>query len=178
MNIPAFTDPVGRFLGRTSWVLAILGALIITGLAVLLVVTIFARKMLGWQVTGDHELVRMFGAAGVSMMLPWCHLVGGNVVVDLLTVGLPKSVRDLMDRFGSVLLAAVMLLLAWRTGLLAQGSQAAGSFSPMLAWPVWIFQVAMIPGLLLTGINALYVAVAPGALAAREQQTAEGGAQE
>ena len=148
--------------------MAIMGTLIITGLAVMLVITIVARKMLGWQVTGDHELVRMFGAVAVSMMLPWCHIVGGNVVVDLLTTGVPKPIRDLMDRIGSLLLAAVMMLLAWRTGVLVQGSLASGSFSPMLAWPVWIFQFAMLPGLIMTGLSALYVALAPGALTARD----------
>lgn len=175
MTPTPFADPLGRWLSRLSWAMAIAGTLVITGLAVMLVVTIFARKLLGWQVTGDHELVRMLGAVGVSLMLPWCQIVGGNVMVDLFTSNLRKGGRDTLDRIGSLLLAVMMGVLAWRTGVTVLASLANGSFSPMLAWPIWIFQMAMLPGLFLTSIGALYTALAPGALAAREAQAAQAG---
>lgn len=168
LGVPAFPDPIGRALGRVSVVLAILGVLIICGLAVMLCVTIFARKMLGWQVAGDHELVQIFAALSMSMLFPWCHLTGGNVIVDLLTSGLPRPVNKILDRIGSLLLSLVALLLAWRTGLLAEQTFARGTFTPLLAWPVWIPQVLMLPGLLLTFVVGTYLAISPHAIDVRD----------
>jgi len=64
-------------------------------------------------------------------------------------------------------------LLAWRTGVLAVGSHASGAFSPLLTWPVWLFQALMVPGLTLTALCGFYVALAPGSMTARESQRAE-----
>lgn len=137
----------------------------------MLCVTILARKLLGWQVTGDHELVQIFAAVSMSMLFPWCHLTGGNVIVDLLTVGLPRPVNRVLDRIGSLLLGAMALILAWRTGLLVEQTHARGTFTPLLAWPVWVPQALMIPGLLLTSIVGAYLAVAPRSLEVRDENS-------
>ncbi|MCB1389023.1 MAG: TRAP transporter small permease [Rhodobacteraceae bacterium] len=156
------TDLTGHLLTRLSWLLAILGSLTICGLALMLVTSIVARKLLDWQVTGDYELVRMFGAVAVSLMLPWCTVTGGHVVVDLFTARLPGWAKGLLDRAGFLLLAAMAGLLAWRTGVLVQSTIVSRSFSPMLAWPLWIFQASMLPGLVLSGLIALFMAAFPG----------------
>lgn len=169
LGMPQFPDAFGRALGRTSLVLAVLGVLIICALACMLCVTIVARKLLGWQVTGDHELVQIFAAVSMSMLFPWCHLNGGNVIVDLLTSGLPRRVNRGLDRIGSLLLGVMALILAWRTGLLVEQTLARGTFTPLLAWPVWVPQALMIPGLLLTGVVGVYLAFAPRALLARDE---------
>lgn len=171
LGMPPFPDAFGRTLGRIALVLAMMGVLIICALAIMLCVTIVARKLLGWQVTGDHELVQIFAAVSVSMLFPWCHLVGGNVIVDLLTSGLPRKANRLLDRFGSLLLGLMALVLAWRTGLLAEQTLARGTFTPLLAWPVWIPQAMMIPGLLLTFIIGVYLAIAPRSLEMRDEMS-------
>lgn len=171
LGIPPFADPFGRLLGRTSLVLAIVGVLIICGLAAMLCVTIFARKLLGWQVTGDHELVQIFAAVSMSMLFPWCHLTGGNVIVDLLTTGLPRHVNRALDRIGSLLLGLMALVLAWRTGVLVDQTMSRGTFTPLLALPVWVPQALMIPGLLLTFVVGAYLALAPRALQLRDEST-------
>ena len=58
--------------------------------------------------------------------------------------------------------AAMAGLLAWRTGVLVQSTIVSRSFSPMLAWPLWIFQASMLPGLVLSGLIALFMAAFPG----------------
>ena len=169
LGMPPFPDAFGRTLGRTTLVLALLGVLIISALAVMLCVTIVARKLLGWQVNGDYELVQVFAAVSMSMLFPWCHITGGNVIVDLLTAGLPRHVNRGLDRIGSLLLAVMALVLAWRTGLLVQQTMAHGTFTPLLAWPVWIPQALMLPGLLLTSVVGVYLALAPRALQVRDE---------
>jgi TRAP-type C4-dicarboxylate transport system permease small subunit len=171
LGMPPFADPFGRVLGRTSLVLAIVGVLIICGLAAMLCVTIVARKLLGWQVTGDHELVQISAAVSMSMLFPWCHMTGGNVIVDLLTAGLPRHVNRALDRIGSLLLGVMALVLAWRTGLLVEQTLARGTFTPLLAWPVWIPQALMIPGLLLTFVIGVYLAVVPRAIQLRDDNS-------
>lgn len=156
------SERTGQGLARLSWLLAILGSLMVCGLALMLVTSIVARKLLDWQVTGDYELVRMFGAVAVSLMLPWCTVSGGHVVVDLFTARLPAPARGLLDRAGFLLLAAMAGLLTWRTFVLVQTTIVSRSFSPMLAWPLWMFQAAMLPGLVLAGLIALYMAAFPG----------------
>lgn len=164
MSARPLSHLVGLSLTRLSWLLAILGSLTITGLALMLVTSIVARKLLDWQVTGDHELVRMFGAVAVSLMLPWCTISGGHVVVDLFTEGLPGWAKGVLARLGYLMLGLMAALLAWRTGVLVQATIASHAFSPMLAWPLWVFQAAMLPGLVLSGLNALFVSVWPGVL--------------
>lgn len=169
LGMPTFPDGFGRSIARISLYMAIVGVLIITALAIMLCVTIVARKLLGWQVNGDYELVQVFAALSMSMLFPWCHLTGGNVIVDLLTSGLPRRTNVIFDRIGSLLLGAVALLIAWRTGLLAEQTYNRGSFTPLLAWPLWLPQALMLPGLLLTAISGFYLALFPRALEARDQ---------
>lgn len=169
LGMPPFEDAFGRALGRTTMVLAILGVLLICLLACMLCVTILARKLLGWQVTGDYEIVQITAAVSMSLLFPWCHLTGGNVIVDLLTNGLPRPVNRVLDRIGSLLLGAMALILAWRTSSLVGQSYGHGGFTPLLAVPLWIPQLMMIPGLLLTSLVGVYLAVGPRALQVRDE---------
>ena len=68
------------------------------------------------------------------------------------------------------LLGAVALLLAWRSGLQAVQSHAQGAFTPILAWPIWLPQALMLPGLLLTAAIGFYFALRPNALPERTRQ--------
>jgi len=172
---PMFSDPLGRWLFTISKVVAVLGGMILVALSVMLCVTIFSRKVFLWQVNGDYELVQMLGALAGSLLFPWCAIVGGNVVVDLLTSGLPVSVTRVLDRIGSFLLAIMAFLLAWRTGVFAINSHDSGAISAMLSWPLWIWQMLMVPSLALTGVIALYLAVSPRGLAERDRANAQGG---
>ncbi len=166
---PMFGDALGRGMAGAATAMAIGGVAIIAGLAVMLCVTIVARKLLGWQVNGDYEIVQLAAALSVSMLFPWCHLTGGHVIVDLATARLPARVNLGLDRIGSFLLAAMCLLLAWRTGVLAELSLSQGAFTPILSLPVWLAQAAMLPGLLLSAAIGLYLALAPRAMMDRNR---------
>ncbi|WP_198289610.1 TRAP transporter small permease [Paracoccus sp. N5] len=145
------------------------GVLTLCGLALMLTFTIVVRKLFSWQVNGDNEIVRMFAAFSITALFPWCQLTGSNIVVDLLTSGLPARKNRILDQIGSLLLGAVLLVLTWRTGLLVLESRASGAFSPLLAWPVWMFQALMLPGLLLTAINGFYLGLSPRAMTLRTE---------
>ncbi|MBL8589902.1 MAG: TRAP transporter small permease [Methylobacteriaceae bacterium] len=174
LGMPVFRDIPGRAMARAAIVLAMFGVLIIAALACMLCVTIVARKLLGWQVNGDYELVQLAAALSVSMLFPWCHLTGGHVIVDLATARLPGRANLALDRIGSALLGVMALLLAWRTGVLAEQSMAQGAFSPILTLPVWLAQALMLPGLLLTAAIGFYLAIAPQAMSTRNRMAEPG----
>ena len=47
--------------------------------------------------------------------MPWCQVRRGNIIVDFFTAGASEATRERLDRFGRLLLALVMALMAWRT---------------------------------------------------------------
>ena len=68
---------------------------------------------------------------------------------------LAPAKQDVLDRFGALLLALAMGLMAWRTtigGLNAWNSQ---SSSMIMGVPEWIVYVGMVPPLVLTSLIAL-----------------------
>ncbi len=161
-NITGWPDPelqTGQpLLERVCRWAALLGGLMLCGLAIMLVVTIVSRKLFFWQVNGDYEIVQMLGALATSLLFPWCHLTSGNIAVDIFTDNLPRAARNFLEGLGSLLLAVLAALLAWRTGVLAVENEASGLISAVLGWPVWMFQASLIPGLFLTAFVAVYVA--------------------
>jgi len=164
---PRYPNALGQALVAGSRWLAIAGIGTLCAVALMLTFSIVLRKLFATQVPGDHEVVRMASALSVSMMLPWCQITGANIMVDLLTSKMSERVNRRLDQIGCLLLGLMTLLLAWRTGLLAMESHRSGSFSPMLAWPIWISQALMLPGLILTALNSFYVALQPGAMQRR-----------
>jgi TRAP-type C4-dicarboxylate transport system permease small subunit len=63
-----------------------------------------------------------------------------------------------LDRFGALVLASVMMLLAWRTAIGGMSSYSSQTTTMMLGFPEWIVYAAMVPPLCLTGLIALYQA--------------------
>ena len=83
---------------------------------------------------------------------------GGNIIVDFFTVRVGARTQAWLDVFGALLLAAVMLLVAWRTGVGALTVMAAGETSMIMAFPSWIGYAFMVPGFALTALVGLYTA--------------------
>jgi TRAP-type C4-dicarboxylate transport system permease small subunit len=61
----------------------------------------------------------------------------------------------MLDRFGALLLGAVMLLLAWRTAVGGISAFRSNSTTMMLGFPEWIVYTAMVPPMVLTAVIAL-----------------------
>jgi len=137
---------------------ALAGGAILTAITVMAVASIVLRS-LGFQpIQGDFELVQVALAGCIALMLPWCQLRGGNLTVDFFTARLRKTRQRRLDAIGAVLFALVMALVTWRTGAGAIAAKASNESTMILAFPLWIGYVAMIPGLLLTVFAALHTA--------------------
>ena len=76
-------------------------------------------------------------------------------ICSIVTSGASPAAQERFDRFGALLLGAVMALMTWRTavgGLSAWQTQAG---SMMLGFPEWVVHAVMVPALALTTVIAL-----------------------
>lgn len=154
----AAQDFAGRWLGRVCRWFAVIGGVVLVAMTLMSVASIVGRSLFGKPIPGDFELIQIGCAICVAAFLPWCQMRGGNIIVDFFTVRTGARTQAWLDAFGAVLLSAVMLLVAWRTGVGALTVKAAGETSMIMGFPSWIGYAFMVPGFALTAIVGLYTA--------------------
>lgn len=152
-------DPIGRVLMAASRVMALGGGLIFTALVAMSIMSIVGRKIAAAPVPGDLEMLQMGAAIGASTFFAHCHMARRNIRVDFFTAGLPAAWNEGLDAVGSLLLAVVGALVAARTWAGAATLREFGEISAVLAIPVWIAQMLMVPGFMLMAAAGLYMAV-------------------
>lgn len=151
-------DLAGKWLGGICRWFAVLGGVVLVAMTLMSVASIVGRSLFGKPVPGDFELIQIGCAICVAAFLPWCQMQGGNIIVDFFTVRASVRTQAWLDAFGALLLAAVMLLVAWRTGAGALSVKAAGETSMIMGFPSWIGYAFMVPGFALTALAGLYTA--------------------
>ena len=117
--------------------------------------SLIGRNTIGTTLLGDYELTAVTAGAAVALFLPWCQLKRGNIIVDFFTSKVPDRINAVLDRFGALVLAAVMTLLAWRTVVGGINSYDSQTTTMMLGFPEWIVYAAIVPPLCLTSVIAL-----------------------
>ena len=153
-------DFAGKWLGRICRWFAVVGGVVLVAMTVMSVASIAGRSLFGKPVPGDFELIQIGCAICVAAFLPWCQMQGGNIIVDFFTTRASTRTQAWLDVFGALLLAAVMLLVAWRTGVGALAVKASGETSMIMGFPSWIGYAFMAPGFALTALAALHTASA------------------
>lgn len=158
-----------RGLATTCRLAAIIGGLIIAALSLMTVASILGRWVsslplvsdiaaLSWirPVTGDYEMVEMGTAIAVFLFLPYCHLRGGHVTVDLLAMRAPLGVQRFLAMLAEALFLVVSCLITWRLyhGLLDKHRYMETSM--LLGIPLWWGYVAGIVGFTLLSLVCLY----------------------
>jgi len=108
------TDPVGRVLYRIAWVLALIGGLLVCGMAGLTTVSVIGRSLFASPIPGDYEIVGVLNGVAIFAFLPYCQLMSGNVIVDFFTMKASPRLKGLFDAFGSLIYLAIGALLTWR----------------------------------------------------------------
>ncbi|MGH6625946.1 MAG: TRAP transporter small permease [Burkholderiaceae bacterium] len=138
---------------------AILAGVMLTGITLMTCLSLLGRNTVGITLVGDFELTGVAAGAAVALFLPWCQLRRGNIIVDFFTARASERTNVLLDRFGALLLGAVMVLLAWRTALGGLNAYTTHSGTMMLGFPEWIVYAAMVPPLALTAVIGLWQAI-------------------
>ena len=146
------------FLTSASRWFALVGSFIAMLVAAMSVYSIIGRAFLSKPLFGDVELTQLGIAASISLCLPWCQLHRGNILVDFFTQSTSARTRQILDSAGAFLLAAMCVLLAWRTTMGAIGVSEVFETSMILGLPMWWAYASLAPGLLLSALVALWQA--------------------
>jgi TRAP-type C4-dicarboxylate transport system permease small subunit len=137
---------------------AILAGVLLTVITLITCISLIGRNTIGVTLVGDYELTAVTAGAAIALFMPWCQLKRENIIVDFFTAKASSGGIAWMDRFGSLLLACLMLGLAWRTSIGGMSAYTAQTTTMMLGFPEWIVYFMMVPPFLLTGVIALYQA--------------------
>ncbi len=145
-----------KFLEALAKLCAITAGLLLTFITLMTVISVVGRDTIGKTIVGDFELSGAAAGAAIALFMPWCQFKRGNILVDFFTSKASVSAQNTMERFGTLLLAAVMALMAWRTTLGGLAAWASQSGTMMLGFPEWIVYSCMVPPLVLTAVIALH----------------------
>jgi TRAP-type C4-dicarboxylate transport system permease small subunit len=137
---------------------AILAGVLLTGITLMTCGSLIGRNTVGVSLVGDFELTGVAAGAAIALFMPWCQIRRGNIIVDFFTAKASERTNALLDRFGALLLAGMMGLLAWRTVYGGLNAWSTRSGTMMLGFPEWIVYSAMIPPLVLTAVIGLHQA--------------------
>jgi TRAP-type C4-dicarboxylate transport system permease small subunit len=153
-----FTDPVGRLLEMIARFFAIVGGIVLTGLTLMSVYSVFMRNLVGAPIIGDFELVQMGCAIAIASFLPFTQLRGGNIMIDFFTARASVRTRAALDTIGALLLGLALGLLAWRTGLGGLSVWRNDETTMIMAVPVWWGYGMMTPPMAVASLAAFYSA--------------------
>ena len=138
---------------------AILAGILMVFITIMTCASVIGRETIGKTIVGDFELSGAVAGAAIALFLPWCQVRRGNIIVDFFTNSASTSVQDKMERFGALLMALVMALMAWRTSLGGLNAWTTGSGTMMLGFPEWIVYLFMVPAFILAASIALHQCV-------------------
>lgn len=151
--------PPARGVGRVIHVLAVAfalaGGVVLAGMTLMSTVSILGRWLLVSPIPGDYEIAQLGTAIAVAAFLPYCALRGGHVLVDFLTAKSPPRLRALLDVIGSLSIAVIGFLLAWRLTLGMLDLRQYGETTMVLAIPTWYAYAPMVPSFALLGVVAV-----------------------
>ena len=128
--------------------LAWVGAVVLTAIALMSVVSIVGRALSGFglgPVPGDFELVEAGTALAVFCFLPWCHLKGGHALVDMFWSAYPPAMQRTLIVVSDGLMFAVWVLLVWRMGVMMAEYRHNAEVTFILQMPVWWGYAASLP---------------------------------
>lgn len=153
-------------LERVAVALALVGGAVVAAVITVAFVSIAGRALFASPIVGDFEVVEQATALSVALFLPYCQVRRGHLTVDFLTAWAPAWVRHGLDQIARVVLALVVAVLAWRTGVNAVQLAASGEVSMLLRWPSWILPSLVAPCLAFFAV--VLVAHRDGSTAAQE----------
>ncbi len=148
-----------NLLARGAKFCAVLAGVLLTVITLMTCVSLIGRNTSGWTIVGDFELSGSAAGAAIALFMPWCQIRRGNIMVDFFTAKAGAATQEKLDRFGALLLALAMGLMAWRTGVGGLSAWRNQSGSMMLGFPEWVVYAFMVPALALTAVIALVQAV-------------------
>jgi len=91
----------------------------------------------------------------VASFLPYTQFRHANIIVDFFTANASEKTQNALDGLGTFLYTVVMALVAWRVAVGCIDIKAAQETSMLMALPLWIPYMLMVPGLVLCSVIGL-----------------------
>ena len=146
---------VDRVLQRLCDASATVGGIVLVAIASVTVVSVIGRAFFSHPILGDVELVQLGCAVVVASFLPYTQFRHANIIVDFFTSNVSEKTQSKLDAFGTLLYTLVMSLVAWRVAVGGVDIKAAQETSMLMALPLWIPYMLMVPGLVLCAVIGL-----------------------
>jgi len=146
---------VDRVLERLCDISATIGGLVLVAIASVTVVSVIGRAFFSHPILGDVELVQLGCAVVVASFLPYTQFRNANIIVDFFTTNASQETQTKLDGFGTLLYTLVMGLVAWRVAVGGIDIKANQETSMLMALPLWIPYMLMVPGLVLCTVIGL-----------------------
>ena len=143
---------VDRVLQRLCDASATVGGIVLVAIACVTVVSVIGRAFFSHPILGDVELVQLGCAVVVASFLPYTQFRHANIIVDFFTTGASEKTQSRLDAFGTLLYTVVMGLVAWRVAVGGVDIKANQETSMLMALPLWIPYMLMVPGLVLCAV--------------------------
>lgn len=144
--LPEAEQFIGRWIGRYTDLLAIIGGFALTAVMLVAVFSIIGRALsrTGWAVfgrlgpiQGDFELVSMGAGIAIFCFMSWAHFNRGHVTVDIFVSKLgPRGLAWLSVATNMILTIAVVIL-AQKIGEGLDDKQRFRETTQILEIPVW-----------------------------------------
>ncbi|WOP14779.1 TRAP transporter small permease [Ottowia sp. SB7-C50] len=150
--------PVGRLLHVLCDICAVIGGVVLIGMAAMTVVSVIGRTFFNSPILGDVELVQLGLAVCVATFLPYTQFRSANIIVDFFTANAAPRTQRWMDGLGAFLYACCTALIAWRVYAGSVMSHENQEASMLMNLPLWIPYALMVPGFVLCTVVGLYQA--------------------
>jgi TRAP-type C4-dicarboxylate transport system permease small subunit len=131
---------------------ATIGGVVLVAIASVTVVSVVGRAFFSHPILGDVELVQLGCAVVVASFLPYTQFRHANIIVDFFTSNVSEKTQTKLDAFGTLLYTLVMALVAWRVAVGGVDIKANQETSMLMALPLWIPYMLMVPGLVLCSV--------------------------
>mgnify|MGYP000520581945 FL=1 len=131
---------------------ATIGGVVLVAIASVTVVSVVGRAFFSHPILGDVELVQLGCAVVVASFLPYTQFRHANIIVDFFTAHASERTQSKLDAFGTLLYTVVMALVAWRVAVGGVDIKANQETSMLMALPLWIPYMLMVPGLVLCSV--------------------------
>lgn len=140
---------------RISRIFALIGGVILFALIIMSLISIIGRKLYSAPIQGDMELIEIGSAIAIAAFLPLAEIRGLNIKADAFTMWASAGFKRFLDCLSHLLLFVISLLLIWRTYLQMLDYHEYGDSSVLLAIPMWIPLLCILPSLALLALCAL-----------------------
>jgi TRAP-type C4-dicarboxylate transport system permease small subunit len=144
-----------RAASRIAIGLAVLGAVILLGAAVIVSFSVLLRTLVAGQVRGDFEIMAVSSGIAILLFLPYCQSSRSHVLIEVFTTWLPARAVQFLDALWMFAVAAAAAFLTWRLSIGLEEAWSGSRVTMIRHIPLAIVFLASVVGVAGTSLVAL-----------------------